>query len=110
MAEEKKYLTAEEFIEKLTDKGHDVEVPGLGTIKVRSVNRFDMLRATKYEGYDKLAFLVKNSIMEPELPDEVVTALMNSESAGIFDYAMDVAGQVAKINKATPEPGEEGAE
>jgi hypothetical protein len=85
-----KYLTAEDFLKGIVGAEEDVEIPGVGTVRVRAPGKMDAMRAslTATDDVDRVIKMLAISIVEPPLTEEQARALYQA-TADKIDPVLD---------------------
>ena len=88
------YLNADDFLDGIAGEAVDMEIPGLGTVKIRSLEYMDLQRINKMARGDEMEAGFQIAIVglvEPQLNTEQIERLKKSKPGVIAQIAKRVS-------------------
>lgn len=101
----KSYITADDFLSAITGEELDFDVPGLGTVKIRSLTTQQVGRINREADGDPgkmMAMAVRDGLVEPKLPGDVLSTLNDAKPGPIADISrriMELSGMSAEAEE-----------
>lgn len=97
MAEQKSYLSADDFLTGITGREEDYDVPNLGLVRLRSLTTLEVRDLTKLAKGDNVLvalYAVQVGLVEPRLAPTVIDALWAS-AAG---FMSDISNRILELS------------
>jgi hypothetical protein len=93
--------------DRVTATTGEVEIPGVGTVKIRALSRWEMMQASKKAGDDPLIqerYILACAMLDPVMGEDDVAAWQKSSVPGEIN---EVAKAVNKLSGIGPDSAKE---